>query len=153
MTAADLARLKRQLELHEGRRRRVYPDTRGIITVGIGRNLMAASFSDDEIDLMFENDVARAIALLEHRAPWFRELDVVRQRVLIDMAFNLGDRLFGFVNFLEAVRRRNWKRAVLEMQQSRWAFQVGDGPGGTFDRADRLEQMILTGVDAIGAAA
>lgn len=152
MTADDLALLKRQLELHEGRRRRVYSDSRGILTGGIGRNLIAVGFADDEIDLMFENDLARAIGGLTAHAAWFAELDAVRQRVLIDMAFNLGiDGLLGFHHFLEACRTKNWRRAVFEMQHSRWAFQVGDGPGGTFDRADRLEGMILDGVDLVAA--
>jgi lysozyme len=138
--AAALARLHAQLELHEGRRARTYQDSVGILTGGVGRNLIAVPFADDEIDLMRDNDITRACAWLDAHAPWWRAKDTIRQRVLIDMAFNLGNRLAGFEKFLDALRRDDYATAVREMQQSRWATQVGA-------RATRLEQMVLTGAD------
>lgn len=150
MTDTDLARLYAQLELHEGRRRKPYHDTVGKLTIGVGRNLSDVGVSDDEIDLMLDNDVARAVGSLAAKLPWFVTLDVVRQRVLIDMTFNMGiDGLLEFRNTLAAVRRGDWRAAAAGMAKSKWARQVGDGPGGRLDRAERLQQMMSSGHDYV----
>jgi len=67
--------------------------------------------------------------------------------VLVDLAFNLGLGLLGFKNFLAAVKVHDWSKAAKELYRSKWAYQVDDGPGGHFGRADRLAKMILTGED------
>ena len=70
---------------------------------------------------------------------WWKELDDVRQRVLANMAFNLGlPRLSKFVNFLTAVQASDWEKAADEMMDSKWANQVGE-------RAIRLRQKMLEG--------
>jgi lysozyme len=143
-------RLREQMILHEGRRARTYADSRGILTAGIGRNLMSVSFADDEIELMFSNDVVRTIVALNEHLPWWTALDPIRARVFFDMAFNLGIvGLLSFHRLLDAAKRQDWPTVVDEMKHSRWALQVGDGPGGKFDRADRLEMMMFTGRDFV----
>ena len=48
------------------------------------------------------------------------------QRVLVNMAFNLGGtRLSKFRNMLQACREHDWNRMAAEMQDSRWFHQVG----------------------------
>lgn len=130
--------LKARLSVEEGRRNRIYTDTVGKVSGGIGRNLTDVGFSDDEIDLMYQNDIARTVALLNSNLPWWASLDDVRQAVLVDMAFNLGSRLFGFRNMLAAVQRADWVTAKAEMLNSTWARQVGN-------RATTLAQQMLTG--------
>lgn len=130
---------RRQLAMHEGYRDRIYRDTVGKMTVGIGRNVTDVPFSPDEIDLMFSNDLRRAQAGLDKIAPWWRDLDVVRQRVLLDMCFNMGARtLAGFKNTLAAIRDGRFDDAAGGMEASRWSSQVGG-------RAVRLVAMMRTG--------
>jgi GH24 family phage-related lysozyme (muramidase) len=62
----------------------------------------------------------------------------IRERALINMAFNLGYRLSGFKKFLAAVNAEDWETAAKEMMDSKWAQQVGD-------RAVRLRDQILNG--------
>ncbi|MGR9580626.1 glycoside hydrolase family protein, partial [Pandoraea sputorum] len=69
---------------------------------------------------------------------WWRSLDPVRQRVLMNMAFNMQGKLLGFRNFLAAAQRGDWARASAEMLDSLWARQVGD-------RSKRLAKMMETG--------
>ncbi len=48
------------------------------------------------------------------------------QRVVVNMAFNLGrNRLGKFKNFLTAVNEGNYAKAADEMIDSRWYSQVG----------------------------
>jgi len=133
------AAIKHQLVLHEGKRERPYRDTVGKLTVGVGRNISDVPFSDDEIDLMLENDIHRAQDGLDRIAPWWRDLDTVRQRVLIDMCFNLGEAcLSKFVNTLRAVEKGRYEDAARGMENSKWYRQVGN-------RAKRLVAMMRTG--------
>lgn len=139
MTAADMDALKQQLVDHEGLRLKPYTDTTGHLTIGVGRNLSDVGITEDEAMQMLEHDIAVAIGFLSTRYPWFLALDTVRQRVLVDMAFNLGaDGLAKFPRFLEAARTAQWDEAADEMMASLWAVQVGH-------RAIRLIRMMRTG--------
>lgn len=126
------ARLKKQLEVDELRSKKIYTDTVGKISGGIGRNLTDRGFSDDEIDLMYANDVRMAEADARALVPNFDKLNDVRQEVLVNMSFNMGKtRLAGFKKFLSAVVIQDFTRAADEMKDSAWY-------GQTKDRAVRL---------------
>lgn len=135
----DRKKLRRQLVLHEGYARVPYVDTVGIATGGIGRNFNAHPFSDDLIDEWYEEDVAEAIEGLDRHLPWWRSLTEVRQRVLIDMAFNLGiTGLLGFHRTLACVEAGDWEGAASGMEGSKWYRQVKG-------RGKRLCHMMRTG--------
>lgn len=138
MTTYDPVVMRQELTLDEGYRPMIYTDTTGHITGGIGRNLSAVPFSADEITLMYGNDLPRAEALLDRNVSWWRSLDPVRQRVLLNMAFNMGDKLLGFVLMLAAVKSGNFASATAQMKNSVWFKQTGD-------RAVRLCYMMQHG--------
>jgi lysozyme len=117
-------------------------DHLGFATVGVGRLIdkrKGGRLSNDEIDYLLKNDIARFSAELDERLPWWRTLDEVRARVILNMAFNLGvDGLLKFRNTLAAVKAGEWDRAAVGMLASLWAKQVGA-------RAKRLARMMRTG--------
>ncbi len=134
---SDTAKL---IERHEGRRATPYQDSKGIWSVGVGRNLTTSRFTDDEIDLMLASDVSTALedakALFVGAWPGLSE---TRRTALVDMAFNLGrGRLATFVKLRAAVARMDWAAAADEMLDSRWHTDVGH-------RADALAAMMRTG--------
>jgi lysozyme len=88
--------------------------------------------------LLLENDVMHPVTWLDHHLPWCRRLDAVRQRVIINMAFNLGGKLLTFANTLAMVQRGDYAAAADGMLASKWATQVGA-------RAYRLATMMRTG--------
>ncbi|HHT8835097.1 TPA: glycoside hydrolase family protein [Burkholderia cenocepacia] len=134
----DAAALKAELTRDEGRKPRIYTDTVGKVSGGIGRNLTDKGFRDNEIDLMYQNDVAETEAWLDRNLPWWRQLDPVRQRVIMNMAFNMRGRLLTFVNTLAAMQRGDYGAAADGMLASKWATQVGA-------RATRLANMMRSG--------
>jgi len=141
VTPDDLAALRDQLDDHEGRSLHLYKDITGHWSIGVGRNLSDRGIFDDECDLMLDNDIAWHEGALFARIPWAAQVDVVRQRVLIDMCFNLGpDGLVQFHRMLDALRRGDHESAAAEMLASRWSGQVGR-------RAQRLARMMRTGLD------
>jgi lysozyme len=151
-----------QLELHEGLRLKIYQDTEGYDTLGIGYNVSARGLEEFEhtIGHKFTGaittedarkqllvDIDRYEAATRTHFPEYDTLSEVRQRVVLDLAFNLGYRALAFKQCIAAIRERDWSRAARELYRSRWARQVDDGPGGHFGRADRLANMLLTGND------
>ena len=129
--------LVNQLILHEGICYKPYQDTEGHWTVGVGRNLETTSFTDEEVKLMLASDIRRAIEAAE-TLPWFNQLSTIRQRVIIDMIFNLG--LEGFKSFYRTIgyiEHKRYDKAAVEMLNSLWADQVGV-------RAIRLSSMMKT---------
>jgi len=137
----DIDKLIAQLKVHEGVRSKVYLDTEGIETIGVGRNLRDRGLSDDEIELMLANDIRDFQEEVENAFPWWSDLDDVRQRVVVDMAFNMGlGSLSKFVNTLAHIESGRYEEAGVEMLDSKWARQVGD-------RANVLSDMMRTGED------
>lgn len=121
------SRLSKQLEIDEGRRRRLYKDTVGKLTIGVGRNIEDRGLRDDEIDLMLSNDIDEAVGIARALVATFDKLDDVRQEVVVNMALNLGmTRLGGFRQFIGALLRFDFQRATSEMMDSKWYEQVGD---------------------------
>lgn len=123
----NYARLKKQLEVDELRSKKIYLDSASPPkwTGGIGRNLTDRGFSDDEIDLMYANDVRMAEADVRALVPNFDQLNDARQEVLVNMSFNLGkSRLSGFKNFLAALAIQDFSRAADEMKDSAWYGQT-----------------------------
>lgn len=142
MTTDDRGVLQQQLLRDEGLRLKVYVDTVGKRTIGVGRNLDDVGITNSEALLLLDHDIDRAEQACVSVFPWFGDLDPVRQRVLINMTFNLGiGSLQTFTHTLEAVKDGRYKTAALAMVNSKWAQQVGA-------RAVRLASMMESGVDA-----
>lgn len=144
----NLQLLEAELRRDEGVRRWPYKDTKGIQTTAVGHNLQAKPLpsnwayplTDAQIQQLLDGDIADTFANLDRNLPWWRQLDEVRQRVVANMAFNLGiTKLLGFKNTLAAMQRGSYAVAAAGMKASAWYGQVGD-------RAVRLCKAMETGV-------
>lgn len=140
MTSDDLKALRAMLVQHEGLRLKPYTDTAGKITIGVGRNLTDNGITQDEADYLLDHDVAVAIGECT-RFPWYGCLDGVRQRVIVDMAFNMGgEKLRTFTEMILAIANGKYAIAANEMLLSAWAKQ-------TKTRAADLAAMMRSGKD------
>jgi lysozyme len=137
----DNEKLAAELLRDEGLRLRLYTCTAGKTSIGVGRNLADRGISRAEAIFLMANDVDDAERDLARYLKCWSTLDDVRQRVLINMCFNLGIvRLLGFKQTLAAIERRDYAAAAAAMRDSKWATQVGA-------RADRLARMMERGDD------
>lgn len=137
----DREKLKEELIRDEGIRLKLYKDSVGLWTIGVGRCLDRVGISRGEALYLLDRDIDTVLSLVENE-PWWASVadDDVRARVMLNMAFNMGiATLRKFTNTLEAVQEKRWSAAAAGMRASRWAQQVGA-------RADRLAQMMETGV-------
>ncbi len=131
--------LAAQLVIDEGRKKRIYTDTVGKVTAGVGRNLTDRDFSDDEIDLMLSNDINMVCDQLDNALPWWKQLSDRRQQALANMCFNMGvTTLLKFKNSLQLLRIGSYAAAADAFMDSQWAKQVGQ-------RAVRVTTMIREG--------
>jgi lysozyme len=137
--------LKTQLVRHEGLRLKPYRCTAGKLTIGVGRNLDDKGISPKEAMLLLDNDIDETETWLLASLPWVKSLDDARQRVLVNMAFNLGvPGLLAFKRTLASVERGEFGLAAAQMLESKWARQVGDDEG---QRAWELSQQMRLGRD------
>lgn len=155
----DRNALEVELTRDEGKRLKAYRDSKGFWSIGIGRNLdgvgtapltrtkadvLANGINEAESDLLFDHDINRTEHDLDRYIPWWRSLDPVRQRVLLNMCFNMGwgagtsHGLHTFVNTLGMIEKKEYARAADAMLKSAWAREVGM-------RANRLSDMMRNG--------
>lgn len=135
-----LVALTTELTLDEKRVAIPYFDTRHHLTGGIGRNL-GRGFSDAEIDFLFANDVADCCRSLDAHVPWWRTLPPTKQRVMINLCFNMGWTQFAqFKRFLGAMQGQDWQEAADELKDSLWFGEV-------HDRGPRVIARLLGTVD------
>lgn len=143
------AKLREQLKFHEGLKLKPYNDTKGIKTIGVGRNMEANSpddelgrrvgpegISEQEAMKLLDNDIDKCVRDVERNIPSYGKLSEPRQHVLLDMCFNLGiNGLLKFKNMLAEVDRGDYAGTADEMLDSNWANQVKG-------RAIRLANMM-----------
>lgn len=135
--------LKKELVRDEGLRLKAYKDTVGLWTIGVGHLLgkecLQLMITEANAMKLLDEDIKIAEGVAFKLLPEAKKWDDVRQRALVNMAFNLGNRLGQFKNTLKFMREKQWSQASANMLKSKWAEQVGK-------RANRLAKMIETGV-------
>lgn len=151
----DRVKLVAELRRDEGEVLKVYRDHLGWLTVGVGHLIDVRKGADPapfgmplklgdtitwaQSESLLLADIAAKEAELDKAIPWWRKLSDARQRVLLNMAFNLGTAgLLGFQNTLRMIQGGSYLPASRAMLLSKWAGQVGD-------RAKRLSDMMAGG--------
>ena len=136
-----MSKLIEMIRQHEGVVKHAYEDSRGYLTIGVGRLIdekLGGGLSDDEINYLLANDIKRCQAEAE-TYEWFAGLNEPRQAVVISLLFNLGKPRFdGFKASQAAISAGDYATAASEMLDSKWAVQVGK-------RADEMAAMMFSG--------
>ena len=129
--------IKEDLIKHEGYKQEIYLCSEGIPTFGIGHAVkehdieyawpVGTPVEKERIDNAFEEDFNTAC---EDCKVWFDDfanLPNQVKRVLVNMAFNLGqNRLGKFRKMIAAVNANDFSEAANQMVDSRWYNQVGN---------------------------
>jgi lysozyme len=139
-----LGKVSHQLRLHEGFVSHVYEDStpEKYLTIGYGRLVdkrLGGGISEEEAQYLLENDIKNCIKILTGQIEVFNDLSETRQIVLINMYFNLGNRLFKFKNMLAALHMKDYDEVAKQMLDSKWATQVKG-------RAQELAGMMKTDI-------
>ncbi len=139
--------LLKMVRLNEGVRNKVYNDSLGIPTVGVGLNLLRPDakaalkavganydsilagksvLTDAQIDSLLAADLQDSINDLKTIFTDFDSFPTDAKLVIIDMRFNLGPTRFrGFGNSIKDMKNHDWKSAAERLKQSVWFVQTG----------------------------
>lgn len=124
MTDADRAALRRQLIEGEGLRLRVYTDTVGKATIGVGRNLVDKGLSTDEAMSLLDHDIDEVDADLWSFG-WYPTASPPRRAAMCELRFILGPHGFrGFVKMLDAAAQDDWQGVGTEVALSHLSTQL-----------------------------
>lgn len=124
---------------NEGLRVAAYQDTKGIWTIGYGRNLQAIRITEQQAGEWLEEDMLAAIRDAQQFPEYVCLIGDARENAFIEMVFNMGAKKVNeFKKMLAAIAQDDWTIAAHEMLNSEWAKEVGA-------RATRLAQMMVSG--------
>lgn len=137
----DHQKLVTLLVKHEDLKLKPYTDTVGKLTIGVGHNLTDLGLSVPQVLAILDDDIENVLHFLDLKLPWWRSLDDVRSRALVDMTFNLMGKILEFKKMLAAIQAHDWDGASTHLLDSTFAHQVGQ-------RAIDLAKMFRTGQDA-----
>ena len=129
----NLERLMESVKKHEGYRNKVYLDTLGKRTVGVGHLCVEDFWEDDKeyeekflMDILLDdlqNAIKGARELKEEHS--CTDIDEIAQEILVEMVFQLGKNgVSKFRNMWKALAEKNYIGASYEMLDSRWAKQT-----------------------------
>ena len=133
----DMDRLLQSVKKHEGYRNKVYLDTLGKRTVGVGHLCVEDFWEDDKeyeekfLLTILEHDLKSAIKSAEELCSDCPDLDDLAKETIIEMVFQLGKTgVSKFKNMLKALKDGpDYQTAASEMLDSRWAKQTPNRAG------------------------
>lgn len=132
-----------QITLDEGFSKCSYTDSLGFRTIGFGHLVKKGENFNSCISIatafsLLHKDYLIALRSVEKRYPW---AEGEAKLVLVNMSYQLGStRLSRFEKTLRHLESNRWRKAAIEMIDSRWAIQ-------TPKRAIRLAVRVLSLVE------
>lgn len=130
---------KKKLIVREGLRRKVYKDSRGFPTVGIGHlvtpsdNLKLGDvITNEQINEFFERDIQYALKAAQIQANELEIHGVDFLAALISVNFQLGPKWHlpkvnggkGFVTTYRLLKERKFQEAISNLKKSAWYYQT-----------------------------
>ena len=128
----NMERLLQSVKQHEGYRNKVYLDSLGKRTVGVGHLCVEdhwednKEYSEEMLMNILKDDLKNAIQGAERLLKDCHILDSLAREIIIEMVFQLGETgVSKFKNMLKALKEGpDYKTAAIEMLDSRWAKQT-----------------------------
>jgi len=127
----NMERLLKSVKAHEGYRNKVYLDSLGKRTVGVGHLCVEDFWEDGEeygekfLLTILEQDLKSAIQGAEELCSDCPALEDQAKEIIVEMVFQLGKTgVSKFRNMWKALKMPDYPTAAKEMLDSRWADQT-----------------------------
>jgi len=143
----DMDRLLKSVKQHEGYRNKVYLDSLGKRTVGVGHLCVEDFWEDDKeyeekfLLTILEHDLKSAIKSAESLLKDCPDLKDLAKETIVEMVFQLGKTgVSKFRNMWKALKHYppNYEQASIEMLDSRWASQT---PGRAKEMSEHMRSL------------
>jgi lysozyme len=135
----NMERLLQSVKDHEGYRNKVYLDTLGKRTVGVGHLCVEDFWEDDKeyeekfLMTILKHDLETAIKGAKELMQEYgcADIDDLAKEIIVEMIFQLGKTgVSKFKNMWKALSELNYVGASFEMLDSRWAKQTPNRANG-----------------------
>ena len=142
----DMNRLLKSVKEHEGYRNKVYLDSLGKRTVGVGHLCVEdfwvddREYSEDMLMNILKDDLKNAIEGAERLCRDCPDLDDLAKETIIEMVFQLGETgVAKFKNMWKGIKNQDWSEVAAQMADSRWAkSQTPNRAERTISRVKKL---------------
>ena len=143
----NMERLMKSVKAHEGYRNKVYLDSLGKRTVGVGHLCVEDFWEDDKeyeekfLLTILEHDLKSAIKSAEELCSDCPVLEDQAKEIIVEMVFQLGKTgVSKFRNMWKALKQAppQYDVAASEMLDSRWASQT---PGRAKEMSDHMRSL------------
>ena len=112
------------IKRHEGYSKKVYKDSLGYDTIGIGFLVSSLELDEDVCDIILERRLASNEKVLQRKLTFYRKLPIEVQHIIQNMYYQLGNKLFNFIKTLHYIETGKYQAASIEMLDSLWAKQT-----------------------------
>ena len=130
------------IKAHEGYSKKVYKDTLGYPTIGIGFLVSSLELDEDVCDIILERRLKKNEAVLQRKMTYYSNLPIEVQNIIQNMYYQMGNRLFNFVKTLHYIESGKWRAASLEMLQSLWAKQTPNRAKELSERMAKVDENL-----------
>ena len=130
------------IKAHEGYSKKVYKDTLGYDTIGIGFLVSSLELDEDVCDIILERRLKKNEAVLQRKMTYYSKLPIEVQNIIQNMYYQLGNRLFNFVKTLHYIENEKWRAASVEMLDSLWAKQTPNRAKELSERMAKVDENL-----------
>ena len=130
------------IKAHEGYSKKVYKDTLGYDTIGIGFLVSSLELDEDVCDIILERRLKKNEVVLQRKMPYYSNLPIEVQNIIQNMYYQLGNRLFNFVKTLHYIESGKWRAASVEMLDSLWAKQTPNRAKELSERMAKVDENL-----------
>ncbi len=127
------------IKIHEGYVSRVYKDSLGIDTIGYGFAIKDLNLEEDICQIILQRKLESLEKRINKRFEWYKDMPQPIKDVVAEMCYQMGvtgvSKFKKTINFL---KNKQWRRASVEMLDSRWANQT---PGRANELSERVKEM------------
>ena len=128
----DFNKLVDRILENEGFKAKPYQCSEGVWTIGHGITYL----TEEESKRIVADRIAEKHLGLGGTLDWYNDLPPEVQGVILEMTFQMGTSgMLQFRKMVEAMKDKDWKRASLEMKDSKWYRQ-------TPNRCERLAEIV-----------
>ena len=130
------------IKAHEGYSKKVYKDTLGYDTIGIGFLVSSLELDEDVCDIILERRLKKNEEVLQRKMSYYSNLPIEVQNIIQNMYYQLGNRLFNFVKTLHYIENEKWRAASVEMLDSLWAKQTPNRAKELSERMAKVDETV-----------
>tara|TARA_Y100000310_G_scaffold238449_1_gene241829 strand:+ start:64 stop:474 length:411 start_codon:yes stop_codon:yes gene_type:complete len=130
------------IKAHEGYSKKVYKDTLGYDTIGVGFRVSSLELDEDVCDIILERILQRNESILQRKLTFYRKQPIEVQNIIQNMFYQLHYRLLNFVKTLHYIENGKYRAASAEMLDSLWAKQTPNRAKELSERMAKVDENL-----------